>query len=162
MSCGVGCRLGSALTLLWLWHSLAATALIRPLAWELPHAAGAALKRQKKRERESDGVGQQFKQWVDAGSGHLSTSGKRLGILWMPWQGCGSKWKQRKQTWCHPNLPEAKLSLPGPACGQLAPLFCHCPPRSSSPAHGQTHQAPAQEVLHLLAIHSVWNGLLQV
>ena len=27
---------------------LAATALIRPLAWETPHAAGAALKRQKK------------------------------------------------------------------------------------------------------------------
>ena len=33
--------------LLWLWHKLAAAALIQPLAWELPYAAGAALKRQK-------------------------------------------------------------------------------------------------------------------
>ena len=31
--------------LLWLWHRLAATALIQPLAWEPPYAAGTALKR---------------------------------------------------------------------------------------------------------------------
>ena len=31
----------------WLWCRLASTALIRPLAWEPTHAAGAALKRQK-------------------------------------------------------------------------------------------------------------------
>ena len=30
-----------------LWHRPAATALIRPLAWEPPYAAGVALKRQK-------------------------------------------------------------------------------------------------------------------
>ena len=34
--------------LLWLWHRLAAVAAIRPLAWEPPYAAGAALKRKKK------------------------------------------------------------------------------------------------------------------
>ena len=34
--------------LLWLWCRPMATALIRPLAWELPHAACVALKRQKK------------------------------------------------------------------------------------------------------------------
>ena len=33
--------------LLWLWCRPAATALIRPLAWEPPHAAGVALKKQK-------------------------------------------------------------------------------------------------------------------
>jgi len=33
---------------LWLWCRLAATALIRPLAWELPYAVGRALKRKKK------------------------------------------------------------------------------------------------------------------
>ena len=33
--------------LLWLWHRLAAAALTRPLAWELPYAAGAALKSKK-------------------------------------------------------------------------------------------------------------------
>ena len=32
---------------LWLWHRLAAAAPIRPLAWEPPYVAGAALKRQK-------------------------------------------------------------------------------------------------------------------
>ena len=42
MSCGVGCRLGSGPELLWLWRRLAATAPIRPLAWEPPYAAGAA------------------------------------------------------------------------------------------------------------------------
>ena len=39
--------------ILWLWHRLAATAPIRPLAWEPPYATGAALektKRQKKKE----------------------------------------------------------------------------------------------------------------
>ena len=38
------------LALLWLWHRLAATALIRPLAWEPLYAMGAALKRQKKKK----------------------------------------------------------------------------------------------------------------
>ena len=35
------------LALLWLWCRPAVVALIRPLAWELPYAMGAALKRQK-------------------------------------------------------------------------------------------------------------------
>ena len=47
MSGGVGCRLGLDPTLLWPWCRPAATAPIRPLAWEPPCAAGAALKRQK-------------------------------------------------------------------------------------------------------------------
>ena len=34
-------------TLLWLWYRLAAVALIRPLDWELPCAAGLALKKKK-------------------------------------------------------------------------------------------------------------------
>ena len=38
----------SDLTLLWLWCRLVATALIGPLAWELPHAVGAALERKQK------------------------------------------------------------------------------------------------------------------
>ena len=36
--------------LLWLW--LITVASIRPLAWELPYAAGMVLKRQKKRKKE--------------------------------------------------------------------------------------------------------------
>ena len=35
--------------LLWLWCRPAAAAPIRPLAWELPHAVGAALKKKFKK-----------------------------------------------------------------------------------------------------------------
>ena len=35
MSCGIGHRLSSDLTFLWLWCMPAATAPIQPLAWEL-------------------------------------------------------------------------------------------------------------------------------
>ena len=41
MSHGVGRRTAR---ILWLWRRPAATALIRPLAWEPPYATGAALK----------------------------------------------------------------------------------------------------------------------
>ena len=55
MSCGVGCRCGSDPVLLWLWRRLVDTAPIRPLAWEPPSAAGAALekapKKKKKRQK---------------------------------------------------------------------------------------------------------------
>ena len=48
MSCGVGHRGSSDLALLWLWCRLAA---IRPLPWEPLYAAGAALKRPKKKKK---------------------------------------------------------------------------------------------------------------
>ena len=51
MSCGVGRKHGSGPTLLWLWCRQAATAAIRPLAWELPYAAGAALKKEKNKNK---------------------------------------------------------------------------------------------------------------
>ena len=47
VSCGVGRRYGLDRSLLWLWRRPAATAPIRPLAWEPPYASGAALKGQK-------------------------------------------------------------------------------------------------------------------
>ena len=46
--CGVGCRHGLDLMLLWLWCRLAAVAPIGPLAWEPPHATDVALKKKKK------------------------------------------------------------------------------------------------------------------
>ena len=42
---------------LWLWHMLAAAALIQPLAWELPYAVGAAFKSKKKKKK----TGKKFK-----------------------------------------------------------------------------------------------------
>ena len=50
MSCGVGCRHGSDLALLWLWHRPAATAPTGPLAWESPCATGAALEKAKRQK----------------------------------------------------------------------------------------------------------------
>ena len=41
------------LALLWLWRRPAAIAPIQPLAWELPYAAGVALKRQKAKQNSS-------------------------------------------------------------------------------------------------------------
>ena len=51
MSCGVVHRHGSDPALLWLWHRLAATAAIGPLAWEPPYAAGMALEKDKKTKK---------------------------------------------------------------------------------------------------------------
>ena len=48
-SCSVGCRHAPGPALQWLWYRLAAAALIQPLAWGLPYAAGAALKRKKRK-----------------------------------------------------------------------------------------------------------------
>ena len=54
MSCGVGRRCGSDPKLLWLWHRPAATAPIRPLAWEPAYATGVALEKTKKGKRKKE------------------------------------------------------------------------------------------------------------
>ena len=51
MSCSVGHRRGSDPTLLWLWRRPVAVALIGPLAWEPPYAAGEPLKSKKKKKK---------------------------------------------------------------------------------------------------------------
>ena len=61
MSCGVDCRHGSDpvllwLWLLWLWHRLAATALIRPLAWEPSYGMGESLEKTKKKNKKMIGT----------------------------------------------------------------------------------------------------------
>ena len=48
LSRGVGHRRGLNLALLWLWRRPAATAPMRPLAWDPPYAVGATLKKKKK------------------------------------------------------------------------------------------------------------------
>ena len=52
MSCGVSCRLGWDLALLWLQPGPVATAPIGSLAWELLHAMGVAGRRKKGRKKE--------------------------------------------------------------------------------------------------------------
>ena len=51
MSCGGGHRHGLDPMLLWLWCRQAAVAPTRPLARQLPYAAGAALKGKKRKEK---------------------------------------------------------------------------------------------------------------
>ena len=51
MSCGVAWRCSLDLALLWLWHRLAAAALIQPLAWEPPYTVGGAQKKKKKEKK---------------------------------------------------------------------------------------------------------------
>ena len=55
MSCGVSCRHSSDPSLLWLWYRLAATARVRPLAWEPPCATGTALEKPKKKKKDKKG-----------------------------------------------------------------------------------------------------------
>ena len=50
MSCGVVRRCGLDLALLWLWRRPAATASIRPVAWEPPYAVGGALEKAKRQK----------------------------------------------------------------------------------------------------------------
>ena len=45
VNCGVSIRCALDPALLWLWHRLAAAALIQSLAWELSYVMGTALKR---------------------------------------------------------------------------------------------------------------------
>ena len=51
MGCGVGRRLGLDLALPWLWCRTGTAVLIKPLACELPHAVGAALRSKKTKKR---------------------------------------------------------------------------------------------------------------
>ena len=51
VSCGVGSRRGLDSELLWLWRRPAATAPIRPLAWEPPHASEGGPKKTKKKKK---------------------------------------------------------------------------------------------------------------
>ena len=48
--CKLQMQLGSRIAVV--WHRLAAVVLIQPPAWELPYAAGAALKKQKEKKKE--------------------------------------------------------------------------------------------------------------
>ena len=67
---------------LWLWHRLAATAPIEPLAWEPPYATGAALKIQKKKKKKSSGNTYWWDRRLGYGSGALILKSWRGVLLW--------------------------------------------------------------------------------
>ena len=60
MSCGVGRRRGSDPELLWLWCRPVGTAQIRPIAWEPPYAAAAALEKAKRQKEKKKLLGRLF------------------------------------------------------------------------------------------------------
>jgi len=69
VSCGVGHRLsldGLDPALLWLWRRPASIAPVRPLAWEPPYAAGAALEKAKKtkEKKKKKALLQEFLLWL--------------------------------------------------------------------------------------------------
>ena len=53
VSCGVGHRRSLDPALVWLWCRPTAIALIRPLAWETPYAASAALKSKTNKQQKA-------------------------------------------------------------------------------------------------------------
>ena len=52
--------------MLWLWHRPVATAPIRPLPWEPPYAAGAALERDKKTNNNNNNNNNDMKHFLKA------------------------------------------------------------------------------------------------
>ena len=76
VSCGVGHRCSSDPTLLWLWYrpEAAATAPIRPLAWEPPYALGAALENTKTKKKEFSILGISILQCYGQNTSSQSTS----------------------------------------------------------------------------------------
>ena len=71
MTCGVGHSWGSDRALLWLWHRPASTAPIRPLAWEPPYAAIAALEKDKKTKRKEMPLFYSLSAIIDSGKNYL-------------------------------------------------------------------------------------------
>ena len=79
MSCGMNRKqLGSCVVAAVLWCRLAAVAVIQPLAWELPYALGAPLKRRKK---ERKNVSSARQHWPTKDSGPVLHQEVTLGGL---------------------------------------------------------------------------------
>jgi len=83
----VSCRNGSDLALLWLWGRPTAAALIQSLAWELPYAAGVALKsKQNSLYREQTVVARGEESWrvneMDEGNQVVQASSYKISSLW--------------------------------------------------------------------------------
>ena len=112
-------RLGSAW--LWLWCRLAAAAPIQALAWEPPYAAGAALKRQKKRKKKRWGncvclkaEGGGLRTGGPAGAGETGCWESKGGPFWWEQEGGGLRGGRKGE----PCPSPAKRSLWGLVVGE--------------------------------------------
>ena len=157
--CELWCRLQKPLnpTLLWLWRRLVAAAQIRPLAWELPYAMGAAFK--KKKYIYIASLGQSFPGEVGwTPGGHLSQRpvGKNWHCLWScgVWRGQGAEMDSEEleeevlfTSWSRFTLTQPQrweLLLPrreDRGCGRWRPRS----PCKQEPGSGvHTHPSPSQ------------------
>ena len=74
--------------LLWLWRRQAATAPIRPLAWEPPYAKGAALEKAKKTKKKKENLHTAAVSDSARVSGNFSgTTDKSVNRKLMIWEG---------------------------------------------------------------------------
>ena len=132
---------------IWLWLSLAAAALIWPLAWELPYAAGVALKRKKSDCKQYEKVYKEFIRSRNISGTDLIyiiafniiSAWKLLCILQGPSQKCSSL---GRLSW-HPSVPHVSVKVgnyitvlfislsvliwsPYQAMSSGGPVFCCC------------------------------------
>ena len=84
MSCGIVRRCHSDLALLWPWPP--ATAPIQPLAWELPCALGASLKKKEKKRKERK-IELEFSEFpdgtLDEGSSDVTAVALAAAVAWV-------------------------------------------------------------------------------
>ena len=109
MSCGIGCRCGSDLALLWLWYRPAAVALIQLLAWEPPNAMVVTLKNKSKKTKPQPPV--VFNQVTPFCASTLPFDGYHLGPLVAAW------------LWAMPFVRITSFSPPFMREVSLAPLY---------------------------------------
>ena len=148
VSCGVGRRCGSDPTWLWLWCRLTAVALIRPPAWEPPHAEGAALKTNKKffrrdpAEEPSPGGSRAATPWrprrpkrIVVQSGYVTRASRSGLVLFF----FGQMLLEVTVSWGHPAEARSKepsrAAKPSLVAGSPASSSCShdAPPRSRCP-----------------------------
>ena len=85
VSYGVGHRCSLDSELLWLWCKPTAIAPIWPLTWELPYAAGAALKRPKTEKRRSKGREEETREREKMGRWEVNRTWTGSLGLWSEW-----------------------------------------------------------------------------
>ena len=100
MSCGIDCRHGLDLVLLWLWCRPAAAALIHSLDWEPPYATGVVLKRKKEEKKEKK----------KERKCHLGKGKRRGSLCWPP--GCPSPLSSRRDWGSLPCCAERRWWYP--------------------------------------------------
>ena len=120
--------------LLWLWRRPTARAVISPLAWELPYAASAALKRKYKQNKATlpnllvpDGGPRTLVQLISFPS-HQKRQHQSM-ILRNPWEMVGLQEKEQRKRECQGVNKVESAGLPRGALEkhQVLPEKKHCP-----------------------------------